>query len=142
MSRLSEKHQPDFTEVRKRSVDKLQLLYTVVSLAVTDMLQHFLAGSSGISIPDLSQIGLPQWFIAVSFLFTIVPFYHGASRYIDATYITRERKAQRAALLIDFMFLLIEGGALLRLGRVHQQSGGVLYHACDIIGFGCDMGAV
>lgn len=45
----------------------------------------------------------------VSFLFTIVPFYHGASRYLDATYITGERKAQRSALLIDFVFLFTEG---------------------------------
>lgn len=119
MRRASEKRGPDFTEVRKRSVDNLQLLYTVVvSLAVTDMLQHFLAGPSGISIPDFSGIGLAQWLMAVSFLFTIVPFYHGASRYLDATYITGERKAQRAALLIDFVMLLREFHNPGRWGRM------------------------
>lgn len=110
MSRSSEKRGVDRAEGRKRSVDNLQLLYTVVvSLAVTDMLQRVLAIPSGISIPDLSAIGLAQWLMMVSFLFTVVPFYHGASRYLDATYITGERKAQRAALLIDFVFLFIEG---------------------------------
>lgn len=59
MSRSSDKkRRTDFVEIRKRSVDNLQLLYSVVvSLAVTDMLQHVLAGPSGISIPDLSARG-------------------------------------------------------------------------------------
>ena len=123
MTPSSERHRPDFAEVRKRSVDSLQLLYTVVvSLAVTEMLQHVLLTPSGISIPGLSAIGLAQWLMMASFLFTIVPFYHGATRYLDATYITGERKAPRAALLIDFVLLFIEGVLFFVLAEfIHNQ---------------------
>ena len=104
------RRRPDFAEGRKRSVDNLQRLYSVVvSLAVTEMLRRVLVGSSSALTPDLSKISVEQWLMMVSFLFTIVPFYHGANRYLDATYITGERKAQRSALLIDFVFLFIEG---------------------------------
>lgn len=100
----------DFTEGRKRSVDNLQRLYSVViSLAVTEMLRRVLLANTSNTVPDLSKVALEQWLMLISFLFTVVPFYHGASRYLDATYITKERFAPRAALLIDFIFLFVEG---------------------------------
>src|SRR5262245_6898700 len=93
-------------EARKRSVDNLQRLYTVVvSLAVTESLRRLLAnfGTGG------SVAGLKEWLMFVSLIFTLVPFYHGANRYLDATYVTDERSAKRSALLIDFIFLFCEG---------------------------------
>lgn len=94
-------------DARKRSVDNLQRLYTVVmSLAVTESLRRLLTVASGgtVGFPTLSQA-----LMFVSLIFTIVPFYHGANRYLDATYVTGERSAKPAALMIDFVFLFLEG---------------------------------
>jgi len=45
----------------------------------------------------------------IGLLATIIPFYHGATRYLEATYVTAERKVKSAALLLDFTVLLMEG---------------------------------
>jgi hypothetical protein len=47
--------------------------------------------------------------MSISFLFTIVPFFHGSNRYLDATYVTGERDADPYALLLDFGFILLNG---------------------------------
>src|SRR5690349_850145 len=74
----------DAKEARKRSVDNLQRLYTfVVGLAVTEMLRRMLN-------PLATDYAV--WLMFTAFLFTVVPFYHGANRYLDATYVTGERR--------------------------------------------------
>jgi hypothetical protein len=96
-------------EARKRSVDNLQRLYTVViSLAVTELLKRLLVDPSTRAFKTPSLI---EGTMLISFVFTIVPFYHGANRYLDATYVTKERTPQNDALMIDFVFLF--GEALL-----------------------------
>jgi hypothetical protein len=96
----------DLQEARKRSVDNLQRLYTVVvSLAVTESLRRLLG--------DFARTGAVaeyrEWLMFASLIFTLVPFYHGANRYLDATYVTGERSANHAALMIDFLMLFLEG---------------------------------
>jgi hypothetical protein len=101
-----------FDEARKRSVDNLQRLYTVVvSLAVTEMLRRVLEVGSSTAAPDFAAIPRSNWLMLSSFLFTIVPFYHGANRYLDATYVTSEQSAKHFALLLDFIILFLEGVA-------------------------------
>jgi hypothetical protein len=91
----------DTKEARKRSVDSLQRLYTVVvSLAVTEALRRLLSSGTG---------DYTRWLIFASFVVTVVPFYHGANRHLDVSYVTEERKAKPGALMIDFVFLFIEG---------------------------------
>lgn len=97
----------DPKEARKRSVDNLQRLYTfVVSLAITEMLRRMLS-------PMSMEYG--RWLMFVSFLSTVVPFYHGANRYLDATYVTGERSAKHFALMFDFIFLFFEALLLFAL---------------------------
>ena len=51
-----------------------------------------------------------------AFLFTLVPFYHGALRHLDATYVERRGAHVRAgALLADFVILFLEGCVFLTL---------------------------
>jgi len=97
---------PDLKEARKRSVDNLQRLYTVViTLAITENLKRLL-----FTYPDgQTKIGYQEWLMFVSLIVTVIPFYHGANRYLDATYVTEERKAKNAALMVDFLCLLIQG---------------------------------
>jgi hypothetical protein len=96
----------DLKTGRTRSVDNLQRLYTVViSLALTEYLRRLLTDVvTGPSLP-----GYNRWLMFVSLVFTVVPFYHGANRYLDATYVTGERSAHRGALMIDFLVLFVEG---------------------------------
>jgi hypothetical protein len=97
----------DVAEARKRSVDNLQRLYAfVVGLAVTEMMRRMLN-------PLVADYAL--WLMFTAFLFTVVPFYHGANRYLDATYVTRERNAKHFALMLDFIFLFLEGLLLFAL---------------------------
>jgi hypothetical protein len=96
----------DLREARKRSVDNLQRLYTVViSLAVTESLRRLLNGFSTTG----TVAGYQEWLMFFSLIVTAVPFYHGANRYLDATYVTDERSAKHYALMVDFLFLFFEG---------------------------------
>jgi len=100
---------PDLKEARKRSVDNLQRLYTVVvSLAVTEGLKRLLG-------PSATAVKASDWLMLASLIVTLIPFYHGANRYLDATYVTGERSAKNPALLIDFVLLFLEGVAFFAL---------------------------
>jgi len=45
----------------------------------------------------------------VSLIITIIPFYHGANRYLDATYVTGERSSYYYVLPFDFVMIFLEG---------------------------------
>lgn len=104
----------DYKEAKKRSVDNLQRLYTVVvSLAITESLRRLISGVNGTStVPS----DYSHWLMFISLLATLIPFYHGANRYLDATYVTGERQAKRAALMVDFLALFAEGLLFFALG--------------------------
>lgn len=93
-------------ESRKRSVDNLQRVYTVViSLAIAESLRRLLSqfGDNG-QLPEYASI-----LAVISLIITIVPFYHGANRYLDSTYVTGERSAKSGALMLDFVAIFGEG---------------------------------
>lgn len=96
----------NLNEARKRSVDNLQRLYTVVvSLAVTESLRRLL-----IDFATTGRVaGYKEWLMFISLIVTVIPFYHGANRYLDATYVTGERLAKHYALMVDFIMLFLEG---------------------------------
>jgi hypothetical protein len=114
----------DLREARKRSVDNLQRLYTVVvSLAVTESLRSLLVGFKATNI----VADYTQWLMFLSLIVTVVPFYHGANRYLDATYVTGERSANQYALMVDFIFLFFEG--LLFFGLAMVTSNEALFYS-------------
>ena len=93
-------------ESRKRSIDNLQRVYTVViSLAITESLRRLLSqfGDTG-QLPDYASI-----LAVISLIVTVIPFYHGANRYLDSTYVTGERSAKSGALMLDFIAIFVEG---------------------------------
>jgi hypothetical protein len=91
---------------RELSVNNLQRLYAIVmSLSIAESLRRLLSdlGDKGI-LPELGAS------VAVfSLLVTAIPYYHGANRYLEATYITGERQAKSQTLIFDFLALFIEG---------------------------------
>ena|SRR3990172_7533638 len=93
-------------EARKRSIDNLQRVYTVVvSLAIAESLRRLFASQD----PPAFSLPLPATIAAMALIVTVVPFYHGANRYLDATYVTGQRGAKSGALMLDFVAIFVEG---------------------------------
>ena len=109
---------PNFRLARERSVNNLQRLYAiVVSLAIAHSLIQIIEIISNKGLTNF--VGYySELFMFFSFIVTLIPFFHGANRYLDATYVTGERTAGHYALLIDFIALFIEGLALFVLGML------------------------
>lgn len=103
-------------ESKRRSVDSLQRLYSIViSLSIASILVAFSENilASNISTSDI----IKNFSILIAFIVTVVPFYHGANRYLDATYVTKERAAKRYSLLVDFFALFFEAMLFFTLTR-------------------------
>jgi hypothetical protein len=95
----------------KRSVDALQRLYTiVVGLALTEgarrVIDPNLASATARAAPDIPP-EVP-WMLFGALVITVVPFYHGANRHLDDSYVF-ESASKRASLIFDFFMLFIEG---------------------------------
>jgi len=91
---------------RENSVNNLQRIYTVViSLAIAESLRRLFADFATSSVlPDLISV------IAVtSLLITIIPFYHGANRYLDARYVEAKHHGPSWSLMLDFVVIFVEG---------------------------------
>jgi hypothetical protein len=86
----------------------LQRLYAfVVSLAITAPLYRLVDG--WLSDDASKHPESASWLMFGSLIVTIVPFFHGANRHFDATYVTGEHQAKSGALMIDFIMLFFEG---------------------------------
>jgi hypothetical protein len=91
------------------SVSNLQNLYSVVvGLAVSMAIVNLIDTNRAV-VPVKVEF-LPFF---AAFLFTLVPFYHGALRHLDVTYVEGAIKdLRRGALLADFAFLFAESCVL------------------------------
>lgn len=105
-------------EAETASVGHLQELYTVaVGLALTLGVERFVTRSalSGIRVED--AVGL------AAFVATLLPFYHGAMRHLDHSYIFTDRTGnyRRGILLLDFVLLFLEAGLLIAMGALISE---------------------
>jgi hypothetical protein len=113
-------------KARERSVNNLQRLYTVViSLAITVSLKNLFEDVFGCATsPGKGILDFPGYcghlLRFISFIATVVPFFHGANRYLDETYVTHESEARKFALLIDFVALFLEGLGIFVLAMYAQ----------------------
>ena len=99
----------------QRSVEHLQNLYTViVGLAMSIAMLQFFGDDSGMDF-----LKWPTTAYLVTFLFTLVPFYHGALRHLDLTYFESPGKAIKSgALLADWSLLFVEACLFLAMARL------------------------
>jgi hypothetical protein len=99
-------------ESQKNSVRNLEYLYsTVVGLGLSLAIYN-LIDTTREAVPFKLEL-LPFFF---TLLITLIPFYHGALRHLDVTYVEEGGKQVRKfALLIDFSALFIESCLLLAL---------------------------
>ena len=110
----------DLDRVRARSVDNLQRLYAfVMSLAFAESLRRSLLTRD--NNVDLSIANWDRWLMCLALIVTVIPFYHGANRYLDATYVTGERTAKRFSLMVDFIFLFVQALLMFTLGPVNNK---------------------
>jgi hypothetical protein len=111
----------DLIKARERSVSNLQRLYIiVVSLAVAQSLKHLIEVISESGLKNF-EMYYDEVLIFISFIFVMVPFFHGGNRYLDATYVTGERKAKKYALVIDFFVLFAEALLLFVLAMISES---------------------
>jgi hypothetical protein len=109
-------------ELRKSAVDNLERLYTVVAgLSLTTGVQRLLEGPGsasgpsalpGLPGPSLPTLGLAQDALPmfIAFVLTLLPFYHGANRYLSATYVfsRSEHPPRPLTAIIDFVFFFVQ----------------------------------
>jgi len=114
---------PELKQARTRSVDNLQRLYTfVVSLAFAESLKRALLTTT--NNVDLSTSNSGKWMLCAALIITAIPFYHGANRYLDATYVTRERSSKkRFSLMIDFLFVFLQALLMFSLALLITAGG-------------------
>jgi len=111
----------DLQKARERSVNNLQRLYViVVGLGLTLSLQWLIGVISDAGWENIN-LYYRQFLVFTSFIFILVPFFHGANRYLDATYVTGERQAKDFALIIDFLLLFAEALLLFVLAMVQSD---------------------
>lgn len=122
---------------RVSSVGHLQTLYTVVvGVALTVALEDISATGSG-QTSLLSSVDAVL--LLVAFIATLLPFYHGALRHLDVTWIEKEgRDVKSGALLADFVILFVEGCLFLLIARqlsspFHFGAGLAALLAIDVI---------
>lgn len=105
---MTEERSPVAEEVRERrksAVDNLERLYTiVVVLALGKAVEAFLADHDRFRF----SVALLAPFIA--FVATLIPFYHGANRYLFSAYVFGDYGAapRRMAALVDLLFFLVQ----------------------------------
>lgn len=88
------------------------MIYAViVALAIGKAVQAtFIDTSTGLFKFDSSLFNYLPAFL--TFVFTIVPFYHGMNRYLDKCYIENNERHVEGALLFDFLVFFFEASIL------------------------------
>lgn len=109
---------PDTLNAAESSVRNLGALYSVVvGVALAFAMER---------VVDPSSVGSPfQWDLLPLFfalLVTLIPFYHGALRHLDVTYVEQRGAEVRAgALLADFLLLFLEGSLFVGLAALLER---------------------
>jgi hypothetical protein len=100
---------------RENSVRNLQFLYSVfVVLALESIISLF--------IKNYQFVRPEHWYtvpLVFAFLFTVIPFYHGALRHLDDSYVEGgQLELKSYALLIDFIVLFLESALIYALANM------------------------
>lgn len=91
---------------RENSIRSLANLYTVVIGVALSLSAVQLVNRSG----GILAISLAELLLFLAFVFTLVPFYHGAIRHLDDAYLENANPHIRdGALILDVLLLFIHG---------------------------------
>ncbi len=106
------------SERLRRSVNALEHLHAVIiGLALTLGAQGFMSPwlGSGAVGSERSHFPLTPFLLFMALFITIIPFFHGATRHLDAVHLSGARPPSRD-LLIDYFLLFLEGVAFVSMG--------------------------
>jgi hypothetical protein len=122
----------------ERPVRHLQSLYTVVvGLALTVAITGLIDQQASLPI----RLTVLPYFIA--YLCTLVPFYHGALRHLDVTYLEEGRGHVRSgALMADWSLLFLESCLFLGMAALLQRGQVFLYALIALLVFDAVWGFV
>ena len=97
------------TKACERSVNSLQHIYSiVVGVSVTVILGNLVTLVQTVGVQNFASYR-SELLMFISYIHLVIPFFHGGNRYLDATYVTREREAKTYCLLLDFAATLFQG---------------------------------
>lgn len=100
------------SEAKQKSVENLKDLYSIIVGVALSYAIYTIIDTHQKTIPVKFSL-LPCF---VAFIVTLIPFYHGALRHLDRTYVESGGKQTRGgALLADFLLLFAEACLLLIL---------------------------
>lgn len=125
---------PNWLESRKRSVDNIQRIYSIImGLSVIEVIRNFIFHSQKqessaylfFTTFKPSSMQLNIWMNMIVIMSTIIAYYHCTNRYLDSAYVTGRRSSLRFALLLDFIFLLIESILLYSMAFLINNSSAV-----------------
>lgn len=116
------------SERMERSTRSLESLYTVVigvalSIAVVTLVGE--KGIAGVTVESLMLFG--------AFIVTLFPFYQGALRHLDETYL-RNEATKDGALVFDFILLFAHALAFVFLSLLLKKPGQFLWVLVAILG--------
>lgn len=96
---------------KQNSVRSLANLYTVViGVALSSAVVNLIDAPDG-----LRSITWVNGLLFLSFISTLIPFYHGALRHLDDAYIENTGNIKDGALILDFLLLFLHGIAFVIL---------------------------
>jgi len=116
------------------------VLNILVGLALTSAVLRLILNVDGEVDVEVVRAALPLF---LTFLATMVPFYHGAVRHLDVTYVEDGGKeVRRPALLCDFGMLFVEGCLLVALANALGQPIILAWGLIALLGLDAIWGAV
>jgi hypothetical protein len=97
---------------QERAVRHLTNFYGVVAgLAISNAVLNLISPEGKVLV-----ISLPTALLFIVFITTLLPFYHGAMRHLEATYVEQSSQTARSgALMADFVLLFMEACLFLAL---------------------------
>jgi hypothetical protein len=119
----------ELRELRKSSVDNLERLYTIVAgLSLTTAVSRLLVDGTGAPVQGALRLANMDFYFEslpmfISLVVTLVPFYHGANRYLFSTYVfIADDKAPRPlTALLDFLFFFSQALIFFAMSLVLRQ---------------------
>jgi len=116
---------------REQSVKHLASLYTVIiGVALSSSVYHLIDPEK-----PVTAIPAPSLMLFVAFILLIFPFYHGAMRHLDNTYLARNSEDVRDyALLLDFLLLFLHGLIFVVISMLFKQPEEFLIFVIVILG--------
>jgi hypothetical protein len=127
-------------ERRKSSADNLERLYTIMAgLCLATAVAHLLSETTGQNTPDALSVlvanvrlryDVAPMFVAL--LITLLPFYHGANRYIFDTYVLGAGGLPSApGAMLDFAFFFVQ--AMLFYAMALVVADGAAFYALLVV---------